>query len=97
MLDLPDRNLWQIRVVFHVLVELGERARGNRNNFFIKTDLVAHEQNTNDLAAHQRTRKDRRRICNDHIARIAIAGQCMWDKAIIARIPQSKITGMDAT
>jgi len=43
-----------------------------------------------DLAAHQRAGKDRRRTGNDHVARIAVSGQGVRNKAVIARIAHGR-------
>jgi hypothetical protein len=60
--------------VYYLLVALGETCGGNRDNYFIKSRLVAHEQNADDPAVHQRAGDDRDRIGNDHVTRIAVVG-----------------------
>jgi hypothetical protein len=57
----------------------------------IGTHFVAHPQDAHDLATHKRARKDNGRVGNNDITRIAVSGQGMRNKAVIAGIARGRI------
>src|SRR6202453_5013901 len=86
MLDLLDRNRWQVRVIVHMRVALGEFRRRHGEELLVLAPFVLHDQDADNLATHDRARNDRARVGDDHVARIAVARERMGNEAVISRI-----------
>ena len=91
MLDLMQRNFWQIGIIFDLLIATRQFNARHSHDFFIHSRFIFHDEHANRLHAHDRAGDDGAGIGNNNVAWIAIIGQSVRNKTVIAGITHRRI------
>ena len=83
VLDLLDRDLGQVGIVFDVVVTLSQAMGGHGDHFFVMAPVVFHNQYAHRSTVHDCARHNRSSVTDQHVDRVAVLGQCMGNEAVV--------------